>query len=308
MVASAMICANGHCVQLTAYAVSVGAVCGVVLIVTRADARGGDARIPQAASLAVPYLACFLAAWWLVATYLLTFIGPFASLGNGYFAAWAALFSSLRIALMHSAALDDFARKIISLAAADTMGHFVLLATSSSIVWVQAAASPQQAWSTTWTIVVGLVSMLMCLVVVLMGEALGRHRLAVSLFLAGWWVQGLFITFIPSWFISSVNGFVSVWASIALSLLNCSGALKRANGAVISDVTSQNTSGLSWRYGDSMSMAGESISVARDSAVPSFGARNLGNGTPIACYGAPSVGVGVSAFEGFGGAFVENSS
>lgn len=38
-----------------------------------------------------PYLAIFLAIWWLPGAFVLTFDGPFVFTSNGYYGAWAAL-------------------------------------------------------------------------------------------------------------------------------------------------------------------------------------------------------------------------
>jgi len=101
----------------------------------------------------------------------------------------------------------------------------VYLAFTSTLVWLGAAVCPLPSWSTVWTVVVGAVSCLLCAAFIFAHDTLGAHKRNLSLLLAGWWLQGLFITFVPSSFLGSVNGFVSVWASIVFAALLVSSAL-----------------------------------------------------------------------------------
>ena len=201
LVAAVMICANGsvQCIGSPAYAVSVGAVSvagsTAVLLASR------DREVHPRVASALPFVVLFLSAWWVVATFVLTFRGPFYFLGNGYFATWSALIASLKLALIHSPSLSSVAIKLLKLAQDPQCAGFVYLGVTSTLVWLGAAVCPLPSWSTVWTVGVGAISMLVCCAFLFARESLERNQRSISFGLAGWWLQGLFLTFVPSSFI-----------------------------------------------------------------------------------------------------------
>jgi len=67
-----------------------------------------------------------------------------------------------------------------------------------------------------WAICIGVASMMAC-VAFLAHEAAAQYAYALSLGLSGWWLQGVAISFVPSVFAGSVNGWVCSWLSVGLA-------------------------------------------------------------------------------------------
>ena len=58
--------------------------------------------------------------------------------------------------------------------------------------------------------------MVVCVLYIGLIDTCAQHDAKVAGALCAWWLQGLIISFIPTAFIGSLNGFVSTWASIVL--------------------------------------------------------------------------------------------
>ena len=167
-----------------------------------------------------PNATRFLLAWWSLACLGLTFTGPFTTLGNGHLSTWGALFASVAAALPYSGHLARAVDRFVRLAKGD-FGLLLLLCIGSAVVALQAFCSYVHSRSgvDAWALAVGLVSAAGC------GGLLSQPGLAaqqariVSLATAGWWTQGLVITFLPHDFTRTVNGFLAVWTCILLSLV-----------------------------------------------------------------------------------------
>lgn len=67
-----------------AYSVAVGAV-SLALLAPVALVLFAEPLAPQRLPEGLPHLSLLLLAWWLPASFLLTFVGPFQGLSNGYF-------------------------------------------------------------------------------------------------------------------------------------------------------------------------------------------------------------------------------
>ena len=138
--------------------------------------------------------------------------------------------------------------------AATERSVLLLLGLSSTAMWVQAAIASAQFSDSpavkAWAIIVGVVSSVLCAFYLLL-DNMTLHRLGFAMLVAwcvlhvqpssrgaaaaaralplvsvvrccvslarSWWCQGIAISFVPSSFISTVNGFVSTWSSVFLA-------------------------------------------------------------------------------------------
>ena len=90
---------------------------------------------------------------------------------------------------------------------------------TSSIVWIQASVSYARRAQPTvaWAIAVGLVSTVGSVVFIGGHDVLAKYNKKFSAGVCLWWVQGIVISFFPSEFTASVNGYFSLWASVAVA-------------------------------------------------------------------------------------------
>lgn len=223
LIASSIMCGESDCSGLTAYAVTAGVV-SLAALAPIALFLFAEPLAPAAVSDGLPHLSLFLCAWWLPACFLLTFIGPFAGLCNGYFATIAATASAVQLCRVHVPVVDTAFREVQNLArdAPAERPVLMLLALSATAMWVEAAISlgraPHEHGAVkAWAIIVGVVSMIMCAFYLLLNN-LALHRGGFAALLALWWCQGIAITFIPSSYMGTCNGYVSTWASVFLAL------------------------------------------------------------------------------------------
>ena len=209
IVAASFVCGTYACRGVSAYAVSIGVISTAATVLVGVGLHG----VYHPISSRVSHLSAFLLAWWLVGAFVLTFIGPFTSLSNGYVLSWAALWAALQLCRRHS----SWEPLEIALSSATTRirtpaGHAILLAIASAVVWVEAAVCVSRAgaaansWADGWAVAVGIVSMVASGGRAVYPELFEPHDAKLSAALAVWWVQGLAITFIPTPFMGSVNG------------------------------------------------------------------------------------------------------
>jgi len=221
LTASSLICGHGHCGGLPAYSVAVGTV-SLTLLAPVALVLFAEPLAPQRLPDGLPHLSLLLLAWWLPASFLLTFVGPFQGLSNGYFSTIVAGAGSVQLCRANVPLIDgalstlhEFARN-----APEERSLLCMLGLSSTAVWVQAAVCASQYGDymgvKAWAIIVGVVSFMFCAFYLLLDEA-PSHRLAIASLLAAWWVQGVGFSFVPDSFTGTMNGFVSTWASAGLA-------------------------------------------------------------------------------------------
>jgi hypothetical protein len=88
----------------------------------------------------------------------------------------------------------------------------IVLSKAFQRIHTAAVALGQASWEhpavKAWALIVGLVSFIMCSVYLLFEEAT-THRLAFALSLALWWAQAIAFSFVPTSFISTMNGFAA---------------------------------------------------------------------------------------------------
>ena len=163
----------------------------------------------------LPHLSLILLAWWMPATFVMTFVGPFQGLCNGWFSSEAGVMGAFQLCRAHVPPFDHAVTQLQALARGAPKDRTALccLALTSTALWIAAAVSLGQAsWEhpavKAWALIVGLVSFIMCSVYLLFEEAT-THRLAFALSLALWWAQAIAFSFVPTSFMSTMNGFAA---------------------------------------------------------------------------------------------------
>jgi hypothetical protein len=163
----------------------------------------------------LPHLSLMLLVWWMPATFVMTFVGPFQGLCNGWFSSVAGVMGAFQLCRAHVPPFDHAVTQLQALARGAPKERTILcyLALTSTAVWITAAvalgqASREHPAVKAWALIVGLVSFIMCSVYLLFEEAT-THRLAFALSLALWWAQAIAFSFVPTSFISTMNGFAA---------------------------------------------------------------------------------------------------
>jgi hypothetical protein len=218
LIAASLVCSESDCTGLEAYSVAVG-VASLVLLAPIVLVLFAEPLAPRRLPEGLPHLALLLLAWWLPACFLLTFISPFQGLCNGYFATLAATAGAVHLARAYVPAFDALLRQLQTMAHESAHERTVLIVLSllSTAVWVEAAIAlgrfpGEHPAVKAWAIVVGVVSMVLCAFYLLL-DNLQIHKLGFAALLAVWWCQGVAISFVPSTYMFTCNGFISTWAS-----------------------------------------------------------------------------------------------
>ena len=221
LIAAVVLCFDGTCTGMNAYAVSVGAVSSCFSFAVLVALRYDDA-LPGVLLDLMPHTATFLLLWWSIGWLVLTFVRPFAGLCNGFFACWAALVASVWLVRTLLPSANGFLTRFVE-AAQGTLAekaYVTALMATSTFVWVEASvlySMPPHDGFLAWTIGVGVASSVGCAVFLAMYDQLAGHSRHVALGLLAWWLQGLILSFVPTTFTGSVNGYVAVWVSLALA-------------------------------------------------------------------------------------------
>jgi len=178
----------------------------------------------------LPYLAGALAVWWAFAALVLTSVGPFVTVSNGYIGAWFAAVSAIKATLhaspraralaegVHRGYDDVTARNPISLAILVGASTIELVAAS-----IPCAAVPDKCvgWNV-FAVAAGAVGLAAAAAL-----AVTRHLPAervdsrvpvlLALFMSAWWtISTLGLTFVSGGpFSTACNGFFATWAATA---------------------------------------------------------------------------------------------
>lgn len=179
-----------------------------------------------AAEKALPLVALLLCMWWFLCAVVLTFSGPFTSVGNGYIAAWVAAVASIHLGMLASEPLQKVTKSV-----KDTVHRTtpiprtsVLILLGASAVELTAAAilcgGGSCAGTVAYSVAVGAVGLFLGMVIAAFPSLppalhrLGRH---VALFNALWWTAGtLCLTFVSP-FVGAGNGFFATWLAVVYS-------------------------------------------------------------------------------------------
>ena len=216
------------CSSLTAYSVAAGVV-SIALLIPVALVHFAEPLAPQQLHEGLPHLSLMLLAWWTPACFLLTFVAPFGTLSNGYFATVAAIAGAMQLCRAHVELVDKAFVTLRELAHEAPRERVVLmiLALTSTAMWVHAAISAAMYGDSpstkAWAIIVGVVSSVLCTFYLLLdkspsGFSAPHDQMGFAVLLAAWWCQGIALSFVPSSFIGTINGFVCTWASVFLAL------------------------------------------------------------------------------------------
>ena len=222
LLSASLVCGQQHvCAGLYAYAVAVGVV-STALTTPIALFYFAEPLVPRDLNDALPHLSLLLLAWWIPACFLLTFVTPFTTLCNGYFATVCASVGSFQLCRAHVPLLESALQTLRAMgrSAPPERTTLMMLAISSTAMWVQAALAAalyvDAPATKAWAIIVGVVSSVLCSFYLLL-EGLALHRLGFAMLLAGWWCQGIALSFGPNSFTATVNGYLSTWISTFLA-------------------------------------------------------------------------------------------
>ena len=178
MIAALLMCSDGAANDgsscPSAYAVPVGAVSAAACFVLFMCQVHRD-TLPFHLHSAPTPIALFLLAWWVCGWFVLTFVGPFTYIGNGFFAAWAGVGSAVALCQAHVPLAKGWVNHIEVQAKGHPAAAVAALCVSSTLVCVEAAVALSGVSQTpyeVWTLVVGLVSAAACGARVLLGAPL----------------------------------------------------------------------------------------------------------------------------------------
>lgn len=222
LIAASLVCGETSCNGLIGYAVSVGVV-SLLLLAPVALVLFAEPLAPKQLPEGLPHLSLLLLLWWVPACFLLTFVGPFDGLSNAYFATLAGAAGALQLTRAHVAPVDAVLMELFSAARNAPSERPLLcgLALSSTAMWVEAAICTasypgEHPAVKAWAIIVGVVSSVLCAFYLLLPNV-SLHQHGFAALLAAWWCQGVAISFVPSSYIRTCNGFLSTWCSVFLA-------------------------------------------------------------------------------------------
>ena len=234
LIAASVVCSDGYCGGWNGFAVAVGAV-SLAFLAPIYVLLFFESLAPPQLQEYLPHLSVFQLLWWIPSAFFLTLISPFTTLGNGYFLCLGAVAASV---LLCRAQVPPFETAVATFiagarAAPSSRIALVLLAATSTLVWVGAAISigrtpvAEHTGTKVWSIIVGIVSMMMCSSFLLMQPPDDKQH-SFAMLLAAWWLQGAALSFVPNLFIGTVNGYFGTWASVLLAayFLRCTHDLR----------------------------------------------------------------------------------
>jgi len=231
----------------SSYALSVGlvsfATCVAALLVYKfapATLTKALCRIGKLGTMRPQHLlAFFLSAWWSAGAFLLTFWGPFLSTQNGYFAAWAGLFTSMSVLAATSARVSA---RLTSLHPYETeafKGHNVrallALLVCSTVLIVGCAFVMGEIWggaigldamygNAIFGLVVGILSAVIVLAYLFMQDTDSEkfsptpRRLAAGLLVVMWLGAAALLTF-DGPFLETGNGYFACWLGLGAACI-----------------------------------------------------------------------------------------
>jgi len=210
LVQAAVWCQN--CEGREAYAVTVGAVSGLITLVYLLMARYN--RLPSNARFV---LAVFMFIWWTVGAGMLTFPGgTFQITGNGYFGSWGGWSCSAWLMKTEYGRLQSLVDRF------SEQGHVSWLLLASLLEMGAAIAQCNQIISKctdydAFALATGVVSVVITLCLIFIPALQGQIKV-IGMFLVLWWVAGAGINTFKGPFQFTGNGFFSSWACLIASV------------------------------------------------------------------------------------------
>lgn len=170
----------------------------------------------------LPLLSLGLVALWVAGAGVMTFAGPFTSTGNGYFGAWAALVSSVRLA--HDESYET--RRLAASMAGQGFEVTALLIAAETLL-VQAALDGGRGtvgltgqW--VWAIICPAMTALLC--PVLLADYLHvnfEFTPVIACVLLAMWTVAAFVLTMSNPYSYTGNGYFACWAGFIAALLLC---------------------------------------------------------------------------------------
>jgi len=202
------------CEKQNAWAVAVGVVSAICTFAVLLYLR----FTPTLSPLVIKILGFFLTALWIAGAGIVTFRGPFILTGNGYFSSWVAFgaagyFLHENVTLVQSAVQSIMARTMA--AGRETQALWVTLfasvieLTAASLLCQNFACEKQIAWA----VVVGALSIFLCLLCLFLNAYLGVVKAYLALLLLGIWTFGAGVLTFDAPFLVTSNGYFSSWVA-----------------------------------------------------------------------------------------------
>jgi hypothetical protein len=161
-----------------------------------------------------PFLACFLALWWTIGAFVLTF-QLYKFTGNGYFACWVGAITSILWACECNSSLKKHAETLQSKFDTTPISMLILC----SVVELVAASIQCDEHGrhcvdeVAYAVAVGVVSLLFCI----LSLVLPQFNNIFSICLLVWWIPGVYVLTFSSYsgaFTTTGNGYFSTWGAL----------------------------------------------------------------------------------------------
>lgn len=186
---------------LMAYALSVAVISLLACLIMQT----GEFIKPGLLSKIEKPVSLFLFFWWVIGTGIITFLGPFLTVSNGYFSAWLGLLAvthwAIQIDTDKFTTLDTGRKTLLTFGIAAAMVMFACIPFFSSY--------PGQ---TAWGFTAGLLTVFICAVLFKMLDDINAQGLKVTaiIMFAIWSTVAGILTFNQP-FISAGNGYFGCW-------------------------------------------------------------------------------------------------
>jgi len=179
------------------------------------------------------YLSLFLMIWWGVGVIVLTFVRPFNTTGNGYFACWGAALLSIYYCQLAVQKLKTFGDRVSNAISGNLQRKLLMLlmflsyvvAFAALVLWDEANTvgsmtkqSKQEVWIFSCGIVSGGLVTIYLLLEIFKPGMISKNLLKYfSWFLVLWWVFGAGVATFDDPFPTTGNGYFCAWGAFVAS-------------------------------------------------------------------------------------------
>jgi hypothetical protein len=180
-------------------------------------------KVTEAAPTNRGSMSLFQAAWWTLATTLLTFGHPYKYTGNAFFACWSGMVSAWYLAHKHSATMQDAVAALWKISRRSKYRSTCYLVLVASITELGAAISECWAYGTCnkergWAVSAGCISIIVCVVALQIRPSKTVALQVTALLLLVLWLAATYSSTFRDPFRSSGNGYFGSWGALFFSV------------------------------------------------------------------------------------------